>query len=321
MKKDILISLYRKLILIRLTEETIAEKYKEREMRCPVHLSIGQEAVAVGVCENLRKEDIIYSTHRCHAHYLAKGGDLNRMIAEIYGKETGCTGGRGGSMHLIDLEAGFGGATPIVGNSVPVAVGAAFVSKLKGNKKITVVFLGDGTVETGVFHESLNFAVLKKLPVLFVCENNFFSVYTHLRDRQPARPIYKLVQGYGIKASRYNGNDVLQVYETVSQAIREVRVGQGPVFLEFLTYRWREHCGPNYDDHLGYRDEKEVKVWKKKDPVGQFENYILKNKIVFPKELDKIKKETEEKIKKAFDFVKKSKFPARKYLYEGLYSA
>src|SRR3989338_9607744 len=190
MSSKILLSLYRKLLLIRQTEEKIAEKYQEREMRCPVHLSIGQEAVAVGVCDNLKKEDIVYSNHRCHAHYLAKGGNLNRMIAEIYGKETGCAKGRGGSMHLIDLAAGFGGATPIVGNSVPIAVGAAFSNKLKGDKNIAVVFLGDGSTEEGVFHESLNFAILKKLPVLFVCENNLFSVYTNLSERQPKRQIY-----------------------------------------------------------------------------------------------------------------------------------
>ena len=321
MKSGKLLSLYRKLVLIRQTEEKIAEKYQEREMRCPVHLSIGQEAVAVGVSENLKKDDIVYSTHRCHAHYLAKGGDLNRMIAEIYGKETGCAGGRGGSMHLIDLDAGFWGATPIVGNSVPVAVGVAFADKLKNNKKITAVFLGDGTVETGVFHESLNFAVLKKLPVLFVCENNFFSVYTHLSERQPDRPIYKLIQGYGIEASQHDGNDVLEVNQASEDAIRKIKSGRGPQFLEFLTYRWREHCGPFYDDHLGYRDNKEIEAWKKKDPVKHFENYILKSKIVSRKDLDKIKKEIEEKINEAFDFAKKSKFPPHKYLYEGIYSA
>jgi len=320
MSSKILLSLYRKLLLIRQTEEKIAEKYQEREMRCPVHLSIGQEAVAVGVCDNLKKEDIVYSNHRCHAHYLAKGGNLNRMIAEIYGKETGCAKGRGGSMHLIDLEAGFWGATPIVGNSVPVAVGTAFANKLKNNKKITAVFLGDGTVETGVFHESLNFAALKKLPVLFICENNFFSVYTHLSERQPARPIYKLAQGHGMEASKHDGNNVLEVYKTAEEAIKKIRTGRGPVFLEFLTYRHREHCGPNFDDDLGYRDEKEVKFWKKKDPVANFENYLLKNKITSQGVLDDIKNEMKGKIDRAFNFAQKSRFPSKESLYEGLYA-
>ncbi len=321
MSLKLLLSLYQKLLLIRLTDEEIAKRYPDQEMRCPVHLSIGQEAVAVGVCENLKKDDIVYSTHRCHAHYLAKGGDLDKMIAEIYGKETGCSKGKGGSQHLIDLEAGFGGATPIVGNSMPIAVGAAFANKLKGKNKITVAFIGDGTAEEGVFHESLNFAAFKKLPILFVCENNFFSVYTPLSERQPNRPIYKLVEGHGITASQHDGNNVLDIYKTVSEAVKKIRKGEGPVFLEFLTYRWREHCGPFYDDHLGYRDKKEVEAWKKKDPVRHFEGHLLKNKIVSQKELDKIKKDVEEKIKEAFDFAKKSKFPPKEYLYEGLYGA
>jgi len=314
-------SLYKDLIFIRLTEEKIAEKYQERQMRCPVHLSIGQEAIAVGVCQNLRKDDLVYSGHRCHAHYLAKGGDLNKMIAEIYGKETGNTGGRGGSQHLIDLAAGFGGATPIVGSILPVAVGAALANKLRGEKKITVTFLGEGTVEEGVFHESVNFAVLKKLPILFVCENNFFSVYTPLSERQPDRPVFKLAQGHGIEASQHDGNNVLEIYQAASQAIRKIRAGAGPVFLEFLTYRWREHCGPFFDDHLGYRDEKEVKFWKRKDPLKNLERYIIKNKLISEKEMDKIKGETEEKINKAFVFAKKSKFPSKNSLYESLYSA
>ena len=309
MKKQTLISLYRSLFLIRLTEETIAEKYSEREMRCPVHLSIGQEAIAVGVCEGLKKDDVVYSTHRCHAHYLAKGGDLNRMMAEIYGKETGCAKGRGGSMHLIDLVAGFGGATPIVGNSLPVAVGVAFANKLKGSKKVVVVFLGDGTTEEGVFHESLNFAVLKKLPILFVCENNFFSVYTHIQERQHNRPIYKMAQSYGMEASQNDGNDVLGVYDVAVRAVKRIRGGKGPVFLEFMTYRQREHCGPLYDDQLCYRDQKEVKFWLKKDPVVNFEKHLLEHKIISQNESDKIKTEAKKKIQQAFAFAQKSKFP------------
>ena len=307
--KKILIALYRKLALIRLTEEVIAEKYNEREMRCPVHLSIGQEAIAVGVCNDLKKDDMVYSTHRCHAHYLAKGGDLNKMIAEIYGKETGCTKGRGGSMHLIDLNTGFGGATPIVGNSLPVAVGVAFTNKLRGEKKVVVAFLGDGTTEEGVFHESLNFAALKKLPILFVCENNFFSVYTHIRERQHKRSIYQLAQAHGITASQHDGNDVSNVYKVASRAIKKIRSGKDPVFLEFMTYRHREHCGPFFDDNLGYRNAKEVNAWLKKDPVKNFNKYLVDRKIISEKELEKIKQETIKRINKAFTFAKKSKFP------------
>ncbi len=317
----ILVSLYKKLLLIRRVEENIAEKYKEREMRCPVHLSIGQEAVAVGICADLKKTDLVYSTHRCHAHYLAKGGSLKRMIAEIYGKETGCTGGRGGSMHLIDLDAGFGGATPIVGNSIPIAVGTAFANKLKNNHNITVVFLGDGTVEEGVFHESLNFAALKKLSILFVCENNLFSVYTHLSERQTKHPIYKLAQGHGVEASQHDGNNLSEIYKVSSNAIKKLRSGNGPVFLEFLTYRHREHCGPNFDDNLGYRDERLVRAWKKKDPIDNFEKHILATKAVSQKVLDVIKKATEDEIREAFDFAKSSNFPKHEELYERIYSS
>lgn len=313
-----LTSLYKKILLIRLVEEAVAERYQEREMRCPVHLSIGQEAVAAGVCEKLKKDDIVYSTHRCHAHYLAKGGDLNRMIAEIYGKETGCAKGRGGSMHLIDLEVGFGGATPIVGNSLPVSVGAAFANKLKGNKKVVVAFLGDGTTETGVFHESLNFAVLHNLSILFVCENNFFSVYTHIKERQHTRPIYKLVQSYGMEALQSDGNDVESVYKAASKAIKRIRSGKGPIFLEFLTYRHREHCGPFYDDHLSYRDQKEVKMWFKKDPVKNFENYLLNKKYLSSDEAEKIKTGISKNISKAFQFAKKSPFPKLEKEFEKL---
>jgi len=309
MKKQNLISLYKKLILIRLTEEAIALKYQEREMRCPVHLSIGQEAIAVGVCENLKKDDIVYSTHRCHAHYIAKGGDLNRMMAEIYGKVTGCAKGRGGSMHLVDLEAGFWGATPIVGNSLPVALGVAFANKLKGNKKAVAVFIGDGTAEEGVFHECLNFAVLHKLPILFVCENNLFSVYTHLKERQHTRPIYKIAEAHGMEAYQKDGNDILEVYKISSSIIDHIRKGQGPAFLEFMTYRHREHCGPFYDDQLGYRDQKEVKYWLKKDPVTNFKKYLLDHKVILETEMEKIKKEAMGKITRALDFAKKSKFP------------
>lgn len=309
MNKKILLSLYKKLALVRLTEEALAEKYKEREMRCPVHLSIGQEAIAAGVSEALKGDDIVYSTHRCHAHYLAKGGDLKKMIAEIYGRETGCAKGRGGSMHLIDLKAGFGGATPIVGNSLPVSVGAAFANKLKGNKKVVVAFMGDGTTETGVFHESLNFAVLHNLPILFVCENNFFSVYTHIKDRQHARPIYKLAESYGMQSLQSDGNDVESVYETASKAIKKVRNGKGPVFLEFLTYRYREHCGPSYDDHLGYRSQREVRAWLEKDPLRHLESRLLDKKYLRQDELEKIKMEAGKTIGKAFEFAQKSRFP------------
>ena len=253
---------------IRLVEEEISKRYSNQQMRCPVHLSIGQEASAVGVCSALRKSDWAFSGHRNHAHYLAKGGDLQRMISEIYGKETGCCGGKGGSMHLTDQSSGFIGATPIVGSTIPIAVGAALTAQREGKGRVVVVFLGDGAMETGVIHESLNFAALKELPILFVCENNLYSVYSPLEVRQPQqRSISDLAAGHGIETICANGNDAKEVFEKTSLAVSELRDGNGPRFIELSTYRWREHCGPGYDNNIGYRSEQEFEEWKLRDPL------------------------------------------------------
>ena len=262
MDKTKRVELWRDMLRIRMVEEAIAEHYPEQEMRCPVHLSIGQEAAAVGVCAALQRKDWVFSGHRSHAHYLAKGGDLKRMIAEIYGKATGCCGGKGGSMHLTDQAAGFIGATPIVGSTVPIAVGAALTSQLHEEGRLVVIFLGDGAMEAGVVHESLNFAVLKNLPVLFACENNLYSVYSPLEVRQPPqRSLSQLAAGHGIQTMLVDGNDVCAVFEASSKACQSIRSGNGPIFLEMPTYRWREHCGPNYDNDIGYRTEEEFESW------------------------------------------------------------
>ncbi len=254
--KNNLIRLYREMLRIRLIEERIVTLYADQEMRCPVHLCIGQEGIAVGACAALDPRDYVFSGHRSHGHYLAKGGNLNAMMAEIYGKATGCAGGKGGSMHLIDLDAGFMGSTPIVGSTIPIAVGAAFGSVMQNDDRVTMVFFGDGAVETGVFHESLNFAALKKLPVIFVCENNLYSVYSPLEVRQPAgRRILNLALAQGIESIEGDGNNVELVHELCSRAVGKARKGGGPTFFEFATYRWREHCGPEYDNHIGYRSE------------------------------------------------------------------
>lgn len=264
------------MLRVRMVEEAIAEHYPEQEMRCPVHLSIGQEAAAVGVCAALERRDWVFSGHRNHAHYLAKGGDLRRMLAEIYGKATGCGGGKGGSMHLTDQDAGFVGATPIVGSTVPIAVGAALTAQMQGNGRVVVIFLGDGAMETGVVHESLNFAVLKVLPVLFVCENNLYSVYSPLSVRQPAqRSIAQLAGGHGIPVFSVDGNDVQAVYRITQQAIETMRAGVGPVFLDLPTYRWREHCGPNYDNDIGYRTEAEFLAWQQRDPIATLQQRMI----------------------------------------------
>jgi pyruvate dehydrogenase E1 component alpha subunit len=302
--------LYREVLRIRLVEERIAAVYAEQQMRCPVHLSIGQEAAAVGVCAHLTATDWIMSGHRSHGHYLAKGGNLKAMMAEMYGKVTGCTRGKGGSMHLVDLAAGFLGAVPIVGSTIPIVVGAAWGTRLRGEQRLLVSFFGEGATEEGVFHEALNFAALKKLPVLFVCENNFYSVYSPLSVRQPAnREVYELARGHGVATWHGDGNDVGGVYEMAGEAIAHARSGAGPAFIELKTYRWREHCGPNYDNDIGYRDEAEFLGWKEKCPLNRLEQRLLAAGAVDAAAIDRWRAEITSEMDDALAFAKASPFP------------
>ncbi len=261
--------LLRDMVRIRCVEEELADLYRdEQEMRTPTHFSIGQEATAVGVCAALRRTDVVYSGHRCHAQYLAKGGDLFRMVAELYGKEAGCARGRGGSVHLTDPDAGFGGATAILGETIAVAVGAGWAAAMTGAPTVAVCFFGDGATEEGVFHESLNFAVLHSVPTLFVCENNGYSITSPLRSRQPAgTSIWERALGYGMPARQVDGNDVFAVRDAAAEAVRSCRDGNGPYLLELPTYRWREHVGPGWDRGTGYRSESEVDSWMRRCPI------------------------------------------------------
>ena len=300
------------MIRIRTLEEGIVARYGEQEMRCPVHLSIGQEASAVGICSALKTSDWAFSGHRNHAHYIAKGGSIQRMLAEIYGKATGCCGGKGGSMHLTDLDAGFIGATPIVGSTVPIAVGAALTAQYQHPGKVVVIFLGDGAMEAGVVSESINFAVLKNLPILFVCENNLYSVYSPMSVRQPSqRSLSQFAEGHGIKTQSIDGNDVELVFNAASIAVESVRAGHGPHFIELKTYRWREHCGPNFDNDIGYRTEEEFIAWKLKDPIALYSQQFSNVEEEFNK--------AELEVNQAFDFAKSSAFPqldaASQYIY------
>ena len=267
-------SLYTSMLRTRLIEEAIAEIYPMREMRTPTHLYIGQEAIASGTCEALRKDDFVYGYYRSHGWYLAKGGNLDRMMAELFGKATGCSKGYGGSMHLIDLEAGFTGTTAIVAGAVPHAVGAAFTFKSRKTGQVAVTAFGDGATEEGVLTESLMFAALRKLPVIFICENNGLATNTLLKDRQPATPIYQRAGACGLPALLIDGNNALEVFETVQKAVARARAGEGPTFIECTTYRYFEHCGPNYDVSLGHRTMEEVEEWRKKDPVAFLEKKI-----------------------------------------------
>lgn len=309
------------MLRIRMIEEKIAELYPEQEMRCPTHLCIGQEAIAVGVCANLSRNDYALSGHRSHGHYLAKGGDLKAMLAELYGKATGCTQGKGGSMHLVDLPVGFLGATPIVGSTIAIAAGVAFGTVMRGEQRVTAVFFGDAAAEGGVLHESLNFAVLKKLPVVFVCENNLYSVYSPLSVRQPeGREIFRLAKGHGIESYQGDGNDVLEVYTLAEKAIRKARQGGGPTFLELKTYRWREHCGPYYDFDLGYRTEAEFEEWQRRCPVKMFKERLLKNGILCNQDIEPMEYKLAAEIEDAVKFAKESPFPENRLLLEHVYA-
>jgi pyruvate dehydrogenase E1 component alpha subunit len=314
--KDLLYRMRR----IRSVEETIAQRYSGWKMRCPTHLCTGQEAVAAGVCAALRRDDFVVSTHRSHGHYLAKGGDLKKMIAEIYGKETGCSSGKGGSMHLIDESVGFMGSTSIVGGTIPIGTGLGFSILLSGTDQISCVFFGDGATEEGVFYESVNFAVLKKVPVLFICENNLYSVYSPLCVRQPAgRSISKMVKGMGMPSSSADGNDIMEVYPMANYAAGHVRRGKGPFLLEFATYRWREHCGPNFDNDIGYRTEEEFLCWKQRDPIVLMENAMKKRGLFDAGEIRRMDASIESEVNEAFDFAERSPFPPQEKAFTSLF--
>ena len=263
MEKNSILKLYQKLSLIRKVEERIATEYSRQLIRCPVHLSIGQEGVAVGVISALNKEDIVMSNHRSHAHYLAKNCDISSFINELYGTDLGCSRGFGGSMHLVDLKNNFYGSTPIVGSTIPISAGISFADKLLNNKNYNVVFLGEGATETGNFHEVLNFASLNKLKIIFVCENNLYSVYTHISERQSNyfKKIKILCSAHNIDYFHVKGHETDKIY-TLTKKIRNTKF-KNPILIEADTYRFLEHCGPNNDDDLRYRSKNEINKFKK----------------------------------------------------------
>ncbi|MES2509938.1 MAG: thiamine pyrophosphate-dependent dehydrogenase E1 component subunit alpha [Pseudomonadota bacterium] len=312
--------LYEAMLRIRRTEERVAERYADQQMRCPTHLCIGQEAIAVGVCAALGADDTVFSNHRAHGHYLAKGGDMGRMIAEFYGKSDGCCGGRGGSMHLIDKSVGFLGSTPIVGGTVPLAVGVGWSHKLQKQPLVSVAFFGDGCFEEGVVHESLNFAALHKLPVVFICENNEFSVYTHLSERQPDRPIHAIAAAHGWTTHHGDGNDVMAVHLATEAAVARARAGEGPQFLQFSVYRWREHCGPNFDDQLGYRDEDTIDTGMGSCPVTRM-RHALAGKDLSEQQHEAIVSRIEAEIDAAFGFAMASPAPTYEDSRSHVYAA
>jgi TPP-dependent pyruvate/acetoin dehydrogenase alpha subunit len=306
---------YKALYRIRRVEEEIARVYPTDKIKSPVHLSIGQESIAVGVCETLRPDDIAFGTYRSHAYYLAKGGDMKAMIAELYGKDTGCARGKGGSMHLVDVAHGVMGASAVVGTTIPNAVGYAYAMKYLKKDQIVVSFLGDGATDEGVFSESMNFASLKQLPIIFICENNGYAIHTHIskRQRHPEKLVER-VQTYGIKAMRIEECKVEIIYHEVKKAVQSLRTREpGPFFFECMTYRWKEHVGPNDDFNLGYRTKEEAAPWIANDDVARLAKEL-------PIEVrSSIEQDVEDEIREAFEYAESSPFPQAEELYTDVF--
>lgn len=306
--------IYRSLYRIRRVEEEVAKIYPTDKIKSPVHLSIGQEAISVGVCEVLRDDDIVFGSYRGHALYMAKGGNLKGMIAELYGKVNGCAKGKGGSMHLVDIKKGVMGTSAIVATQISVAVGYAYALKCQRKDSVVVCFFGDGAVDEGVFYESLNFAALKRLPVIFICENNLYAIHTHQHKRQFQSDICKRVIPYGIPAERIDSNDVLRLYERINTVVQALRSDKtGPFFFECMTYRWKEHVGPNEDFHLGYRTMKEAEPWIEDDQVKCI------GEMLEVSERKKIEQEVDAEIQDAFIFAEESPFPCTSDLYTDVF--
>ena len=309
-----------KLLRIRLVEKQISERYSEQLMRCPIHLSLGQEACAVGVCQTLSIKDQVYSSHRCHSHYLAKSGNLKAMLSELYGKKSGCCGGRGGSMHLMDVSVGMMLSLPIVASIIPVAVGAALSFKIKKKKNIVVVFFGDAAVEEGVYHESANFASLHNLPIIFVCENNKYSCFTNIRDRQTSDDFTRFAKCHNIKSHRMSGNKVMEIFCKTKNIIDDIKKNPSPFFLQLDTYRNVEHCGPNNDDNLNYRNNSEISYWLERDPINLYTKFLKKKRKITDDKLNKIISNLNDEITEAFHFAKNDKFPKINTLEKFIYA-
>src|SRR5687768_946407 len=301
-----LVDLLRRMWLIRAFEEKVSALYAERQIVGLLHLGIGQEAVAVGVCGLLRQDDFVFGGHRSHGHALAKGADVNRLMAEIAGRATGYCGGKAGSMHIVALDAGFITATGVVGGTIPLALGAAFAAKEKKRGQVATVFFGDGAGQAGPFHESLNIASLWQLPVIFLCENNGYAEFTPLSAHTKVERLAQHAKIYGIPASTVDGNDLFAVRDAMQKALEKCRAGKGPVFVECLTHRMRGH----YEGDPGkYRELSQLAEWKKKDPIGRAARALKSEKAVTDKELEAIEREARRLVEKAAEFALSSPWP------------
>ncbi len=316
---ELLLSLLRQMLRIRRIEEEIERQYKLDQMKTPIHLVIGQEATAVGSAAALRPTDLLYGSHRTHGNYLAKGGDLKAMMSELFCKANGCAGSRGGSMHLFDKSVGMAGSSAICGGIVPIAAGAALTAQRQKKDSVTMVFFGDGASEEGAVWETLNFAVLRKLPIVFFCENNFYSVCSPLWKRQPTVDIHRKAAGFGLPARLADGVDVIDVYEASRAAVESCRKGEGPQFIEARVYRWRGHGGTGDDSHLGYREPAEVKAWEKFCPVETFAERLAADRLLAAGAREQMENEIRREIEEAFDHAKNSPVPTEADLFTFVY--
>ena len=319
--KDEATNLLRSLLLVRIVEETIADFVKTKEVDCPCHLSIGQEAIAVGVAQFLNKTDRVFGTHRSHAHYLALGGDAYKLLAEVFGRQDGCAGGLGGSMHLIDQQNGFLGSVPIVAGTIPLAAGSALAAKLQKTNDIAVCFFGDGATEEGVFHETMNLAAIQKLPILFVCENNLYASHLDIKQRQPSDSIARYAQAHCIDFKVVDGNDVYTVINATKELVQNVRAGNGPAFLEAVTYRWLGHVGANEDIDVGVRrSTEELSQWKKRDPIKRLFDGMLVKKFISEAGYQKLYDDLLNEVQTKLDLAKKTSYPTKDKLQCNVYS-
>ncbi len=315
----LLLAMYETMVRIRTFEERVATLVESGAIRTPCHLYIGQEAVATGVCANLKDADTVWGGHRSHGHYLAKGANLRAMMAEIFGKATGCSGGRGGSMHLLAPEVGLLGTVPIVAATVPLAVGAALAAKFRGQQVVSVAFFGDGTLEEGHVHESMNLAALYRLPVIFVCENNLYASHMHLSERRVLDRLETAGEFHGIPGMRLDGNDVLAVYEASGRAVERARAGEGPSFLECMTFRWRGHVGPSWDMDVGVKRKDELQDWLPSDPVARGRKLLVESGLS-EESLDGIVRAAVQEVEDAVTFARESPYPPEEDLLKHVYA-
>ncbi|PIR32039.1 MAG: acetoin dehydrogenase [Alphaproteobacteria bacterium CG11_big_fil_rev_8_21_14_0_20_44_7] len=307
-------NLFKQMLLIRRFEEKICEVYNTDVVKSPVHLSIGQEAVAVGVCDNLRGDDFVSNTYRCHATHIAKGGDLNKMMAELYGKSGGCAGGKAGSMHLAEFEKGILGASAVVATTIPVAAGWALTLKMQESKQVVTSFFGDGATEEGVFSETINFAALHKLPILFVCENNRLAIHNPLERRWANSDICERIKTYGIETCKIESGDVFEIHQATNEALQKIREGNAPIFMEIATYRYKQHVGIAEDLHEDYRDMAEYQKWKDNDQIDKLA------KILGDEKTAQIEKDVKSQIEEAVKFAENSPFPEDEELLTHVYA-